>query len=297
MTVNVDIASDVQNLGTGELINLYEIDLSTIPDGSGILRFTDSIDNDYTPIYFNSQSYTPINLETSGFEMSGEGQLPTPTIRVSNVLLTFAPYNYSYEDLVGVKFTRRRTFKKYLDGESEADPSAEFPKDIFVISRIVAQNKYMIEYELSSYMDFQGTKLPKRQIIRDTCTHKYRYYSDGDFIYTLATCPYTRDSATVPSYFNRVGIYTTTASEDVCGQSLADCEVRYACERAFADATSADNLTISDTAPGSPSEGDFWLDTDLTPNVLKRYNGTSWRSYKPDPLPTRAFPSVARMRL
>ena len=33
---------------------------------------------------------------------------------------------------------------------------------------------------------------------------------------------------------------------------------------------------ISNTTPPSPSQDMLWLDTSKTPNVLKRWNGSSW---------------------
>lgn len=35
-------------------------------------------------------------------------------------------------------------------------------------------------------------------------------------------------------------------------------------------------VAISDTAPASPAADDLWIDTSLTPNILKRYDGTAW---------------------
>ena len=37
------------------------------------------------------------------------------------------------DDLLGAEVTRIRTFEKYLDGKPEADPSAKFPDDSFML--------------------------------------------------------------------------------------------------------------------------------------------------------------------
>ena len=37
----------------------------------------------------------------------------------------------------------------------------------------------------------------------------------------------------------------------------------------------SENATVANTAPGSPNDGDYWLDTDVDPNMLKRYSSTS----------------------
>ncbi len=46
--------------------------------------------------------------------------------------------------------------------------------------------------------------------------------------------------------------------------------------------TSKAKLTVGSSAPVSPATGDLWLDTSITPNVLKFYQGTQWLSASPD---------------
>lgn len=293
MTVNEKVASDIQELSPGRLIELYQLDLTVI-GGDTTLYFTPVTEEDNTPITFNSLSYIPIHLETTGWDVSGEGQLPRPIITVSNVLLSFSSYIIDLNDMVGARLTRLRTFKKYLDGESEADPTATFPTDMFVIERKISEDKYTVSFELSAYMDVQGTQIPKRQIIRDTCLHSYRIYSSGGaFDYTNATCPYTKEHAISPSYFDKSGDYTSTASEDRCGKRLGDCTLRFACNRL----SGGETITIADNAPVGPSTDDYWLETSLLPNTLYIWSGSAWLEVKPEPLPTRAFPSVAKLRI
>ncbi len=40
-------------------------------------------------------------------------------------------------------------------------------------------------------------------------------------------------------------------------------------------------MTVASSAPVSPDSGDLWLDTSLTPNVLKFYQGTQWLAASP----------------
>jgi lambda family phage minor tail protein L len=127
----------------------------------------------------------------------------------------------TYNDLLGGHLYRYRTFKKYLDGESHADSNIYFPEDIYVLDKKTGHNKIFIEWELSAYLDFQGTYIPKRQIIRDTCTHVYRTWSVDEFDYTNATCPYTGSD-----YFKRDGS-VTDADLDECGKKLSDCILRF----------------------------------------------------------------------
>ncbi len=286
MTFQSDIASDVQNLAVGNIVSLYEIDLTTIGE-TGVLYFTESIDNDYTPISFNSQEYTPIHMKTEGWQVTGTESLPRPKIYISNVLLTFASYLNSFDNLVGAEFTRRRTLEKYLDGKPEANPNAEFAPDIYRIRSMPQKTKAVAEFELSPYMDYEGIKIPKRQILRDFCRQSYRNYSTDStsFIYTHATCPYTGSYC-----YDRLGNYTTDESLDDCGKELTDCEMRYAGEKATG------TIYIQDGDPGG-IDGDYWLDTDADPNAWYIKFDGSWATLKPNPLPTYAFPSVSRFKI
>ena len=43
------------------------------------------------------------------------------------------------------------------------------------------------------------------------------------------------------------------------------------------------DLNISTTAPSAPVMNELWLDTSVTPNLLKRWNGTTWVSCGAEP--------------
>jgi len=289
------IASDVQNLAVGNIVNLYEIDLTTIGQ-DGYLRFTESIDNDYTPISFGGDEFIPIHMKTDGWSVTSADTLPRPKIMISNVLLTYAAYINSFDSLIGAKFTRRRTLEKYLDGKPEENPSAEFAPDIYRIRTMPQKTKAVAEFELTPYMDFEGINIPKRQIIRDFCRQTYRIWSldSTSFNYTNTTCPYTHDYC-----YTRLGDYTTDESQDDCGKSLSDCEMRYA---GVAASDSKYDVFIQDTEPVGAGPHDYWLNTLDTPNVWYTYSpdfegNYRWVASRPDPLPTYAFPSVSRFRV
>lgn len=38
----------------------------------------------------------------------------------------------------------------------------------------------------------------------------------------------------------------------------------------------AAHVTFGNTAPASPAENDLWIDTSVTPHVLRRFNGSEW---------------------
>ena len=170
---------------------------------------------------FGGNDYTPIAFEAEGFEYSGQGSLPTPKIRVSNVGKVLAAAVISLNDLVGAKFTRIRTFRKHLDDGSDPDVAAIFPREIYNINRKSSHNKIAIEFELASAIDQEGVKIPGRQCIKRICTHKYRVWTGASFDYSEATCPYIGTS-----YYDKTDL-GTTAENDQCAKQLDSCKLRF----------------------------------------------------------------------
>ena len=55
----------------------------------------------------------------------------------------------------------------FADGvNSTADPSAEFPKEIYSIDRKSAETRETVEFELAAPTDLAGVRIPKRQATR-----------------------------------------------------------------------------------------------------------------------------------
>ena len=245
------ITRRVQQSVIGDYVVLFEIDATAI--GSQKFYFTQNV---YAtgPVFWQSNEYTPIEIEAEGFEISGAGALPTPNIRISNVTKIMSSIVIGFGDLVGAKITRWRTLKEYLDDGTFPDPNAHLPPDVFFIDRKTKHNKFMIEWKLSAVMDQEGTKLPRRQILRDTCTFIYRTYNptSGELEYNGAgnQCPYVGNDANPPEtsgpFFDAQGNVTTIDS-DKCGKKLSDCKKR------FVDATN----NVNDPIPGRffPSVG------------------------------------------
>lgn len=296
MSLQEDISKQSQKLNVGTIVKLYELDLTDVGESSTIY-FTESIGRDYTPISFNSRSYTPIDIQATGFGSNSNGTNIRPKLVVSNVLLTLIPYLLSYRNLIGAKLTRRRTLERFLDGYPDANPSAEFTPDVFKIKSIPQRNNYNIEFELSSYIDSETTKVPGRLILRNYCSQIYRIYSSvlSDFSYEKATCPYATDY-----YYTKYGEYTTDKSKDVCGKMEKHCTLRYSGKRAkLVSSTYGKPIYIQDTQPTGVPSLTCWLDTSQVPNVWYIYNtngNNEWNELASLPLPTYAFPSVARFR-
>lgn len=216
-------ASQALSPSKGGLVTLFELDARNLGD-TDIRRFTRDTVEGNTPIFYNGNQYTPVDIEATGFEWGGSGAPPTPTLKISNVSMFAGVLVRQFNDLCGATITRIRTYRDFLDTGATPDPTMTFPIDIFRIERKVAHNKVYVEFELAVLFDQEGLKIPTRQCIRDTCTHIYRRYvaATNSFDYTYATCPYTGTA-----YFKRDGTATSLKSEDMCGKRLSNCTQRF----------------------------------------------------------------------
>lgn len=107
------ITAEIQKLAPSSIIEMFEIDASAV--GGSIYRFHAGKNNLYGDVIWNGLTYSAFPMEVNGFEWSGKGQLPRPTMTVSNVLGTVTALVLMYDDLAGCKVTRIRTLAKFLD--------------------------------------------------------------------------------------------------------------------------------------------------------------------------------------
>jgi len=112
-----EIITDVNSFEPGDIVELFELDLSTgaADDDYPIFRWHSGAGEDINEIVWQGNRYTSFPIEAEGFEFSGKGSLPRPTITIANVTSLLSSAINDYKDLVGGKVTRKRTFAKYLD--------------------------------------------------------------------------------------------------------------------------------------------------------------------------------------
>lgn len=206
--------------------NVVDADtLDFIFAGSGTSPATGTIEliRQQESMVFDGNSYSVIEAEIQGFEWNGQGPLPRPTIRISNVTKLLASAINSANDLVGAKLTRIRTLRKHLDDGSDPDTTAVWPTEVYIVDRKAAQNKLFIEFELASAIDQADQKLPGRQYLRK-CNHRYRVFDPdtGTFDSTNATCPYVGAQS-----FTILDTPTGDGSQDNCSRGLSGCRARF----------------------------------------------------------------------
>ncbi len=200
---------------------LFRLDTTSI--GGDVKYFTQGAYTT-TGVTFGGVYYTPVDVEFSGFETTGVGGLPTPKMKLANTNGVFQAMVNTYGDLVGCVIQRVRTFRQFLDGEPEADPTAYYGPETFRVDRKSSENPIFIEWELAAHFDQEGKMLPGRVVVRDTCLWRYRYFNPttSQFDYSKAQCPYAGGA-----FFDQLGIPTGDPSQDKCGRRLTDCKARF----------------------------------------------------------------------
>ena len=211
------IATDIQRLEQDAIVLMFELDATQF--GGEIMRFA-TAPVDGQPVRFGGVHYLPFPIMADGFEWSGKGPLPRPTLTVAAQDLAFISVVISAADLVGAPVRRLRTYRKHLDDGSDPDPEALFPVDHYVIERKASHNRRQIQFELSVQMDQEGRKIPARQVLRDSCTHRYRWWDGTQYRYEGVTCPYAGAGQWTES-----GAVAANGC-DRCGKRLSDCKLR-----------------------------------------------------------------------
>lgn len=191
------LETDVQQGWHEAIVELFDLDLTPITgDVDDKFYFTNQLKPDNSKIIWQGRTYEPLPILATGYEKNTTGQIAQPSLTVANVMGTFTQVISSLDDLVGAKVTRRRTLGKYLDGELSADPSQEFPLDIFYIERKTGEDALTITWQLGSILDLEGLQLPRRVITQNYCQWKYR----------SSECGYTGS----PLFTSRDGVISKT---------------------------------------------------------------------------------------
>jgi lambda family phage minor tail protein L len=213
----MDINLEIQSLSPSSMMEFFVLDMTNLPGGT-VSYFHAGTNKMTQPVVWQGKTYVALPVEATGFDISTKGALPRPRIKVANVNGMFSALVVANADLIGCKVTRKRTFAKYLDAvnfptgvNATADPSQFFPDDTWIVDMKMAENKYVVEWELSSSLDVQGVKLPFRQIIQNCCTWTYKG----------AECGYVGTA-----YFNTNDVATSQAN-DFCSKRLSSCKLRF----------------------------------------------------------------------
>lgn len=249
------LTSALQEVAPGALIELFQVELNEKQHGvNETYYFHAGLNELRSNVIWAEQEYQAFPIEAEGFEYSGQGTLPRPKIRISNILGSITALLLRLpEGLDGAKVTRIRTLGRFLDEENfslpyvetgyadlnyvsqnpTADPTAEFPREIFYVDRKTVETRDVIEFELASVFDLVGVRAPKRQCI-----------TRCQWVYRSVECGYT---GTV--YYDVNDIPTSDSKKDVCGKRLNSCESRFNVSTRTGSVTAGSSvLTLNSTA-------------------------------------------------
>lgn len=246
--------SDFQKLSVAGIVTLYQLDATrlgggvfywhghvTWEDWAKILDYAgDSslIDNnqlaghDYDisttdkevkrDIIWQGQAYSPVAIKSDGLELRGDGKASMPNLAIANTLNgingAMSALCLQLSDFAGAKLTVITTLAKYLDAANFASGNLqarnEYKKQVWFVEQKTAENASQVTFELSNPVDFEGMKIPCREI-----TNYCHWAVCGR--YRQDPCLYSGSAM-----FTKDGKPTDNQSLDYCGGSLADCKLR-----------------------------------------------------------------------
>lgn len=205
------IPNNLATLDLDAIIPLYTLSDFNLLNPNETIRFCN-----YTGVKFEGDEYLALGCESEGFSLVGQGQLPNPIVRVSNVGRVISDWLYKVKTepnyrLEGSTVTRVLTQRKFLDGQPNQNASIKsFIPDIFILNQVSAETYAAVEFQLATAFDIEGLTLPARAALRN-CSWVYRSAECGWYgaMYDLNNNP------------------TSDPSKDRCNKSLTACRTRY----------------------------------------------------------------------
>lgn len=242
--------SDFQKLSVAGIVTLYQLDATRL--GGGVFYWHGHLSyEDWAYIYefankaqfsnkskriapqgteniivrdiiWQGQAYSPIAIQSDGLELRGDGKASMPNLAIANTLNgingAMSALCLQLSDFAGAKLTVITTLAKYLDAANFAsgNPQArnEYKKQVWFVEQKTAENASQVTFELSNPVDFEGMKIPCREI-----TNYCHWAVCGR--YRQDPCLYSGSAM-----FTKDGKPTDNPSLDYCGGSLADCKLR-----------------------------------------------------------------------
>ena len=179
---SASVVSDLQSINPSAIIELFTLTTTAALHGSATThRFHNGTSlKDNGEIVWAGDTYQRFPIKAEGFAYQ-RGQLPRPTLTVSNALGTITAILLNVNetttgnDLTGATFTRIRTQARFIDAVNfpsnvnpygTPDPTAEYAREVFLIDRKSTENREVVVFELATASDMAGVRAPKRQCTR-----------------------------------------------------------------------------------------------------------------------------------
>ncbi|MDQ9872370.1 phage minor tail protein L [Acinetobacter baumannii] len=250
----MSLNSDFQKLYVDGLITLFELDASALGAGilrfHGHISFQDwekiysSIGTEgligsdsgsigkvfdvgtdkvwHRNIVWQGQTFEPMALEVSGLEMRSDGKASAPTLSMANniggIQNAVSALCLQFSDFAGAKLKVITTLAKYLDAENFSQgnltASNEAKEQLWYIEQKTSENAQAVTFELSNPIDFEGLKIPVRQI-----SNYCHWCAMGNF--RGEECQYTG-----AAMFTDKDEPTDNPALDRCSGRLSSCRIR-----------------------------------------------------------------------
>ena len=148
-----------------------------------VFQFCDMTNAGYQSIIFNGVTYAPFPILSAKFGYDGTGKPVRPTLAASNINGYVSQLLLNNQNLIGAMFIRQRVFARFLDAANWSnnvnpwgtpDPTAAYPQEIWYVNRKTKEDQQAVEWELASLFETDGLRLPRRQMLSNVCSWKYR---------------------------------------------------------------------------------------------------------------------------
>ena len=242
--------SDFQKLSVAGIVTLYQLDATRL--GGGVFYWHGHLSyEDWAYIYefankaqfsskakrvapqgteniivrdiiWQGQAYSPVAIKSDGLELRGDGKASMPNLAIANTLNgingAMSALCLQLSDFAGAKLTVITTLAKYLDAANFAsgNPQArnEYKKQVWFVEQKTAENASQVTFELSNPVDFEGMKIPCREITNYCHWAVCGRYRQDPCLYSGA------------AMFTKDGKPTDDPSLDYCGGTIESCRLR-----------------------------------------------------------------------
>lgn len=176
----------------------------------------------YRTIVWQGETFEPMALEVSGLERRSDGKASSPTFsmqnNISGIQGAVSAYCLQFSDFAGAKLKVITTLAKYLDpiNFSNGNPTAasDAEEQLWYVEQKTSENAQAVTFELSNPIDFEGLRIPVRQI-----SNYCNWSAVGD--YRGEECQYMG-----AAMFTEKDEPTDNPALDRCGGRLSSCRVR-----------------------------------------------------------------------
>lgn len=178
--METNIHKEIFELEPSTLISLFSIDLSNKTNNNDFYRFHGGENGYEGDIVFKTKTYRYYPVKATGFTYD-ESKPPRPTITFDNSDGFMSLKLKYFDNFLGYRFTRTRTFVKFLDDinfpnfrNPHSTDRSSFPEEEYVFNKKTTENDAIVSFEISSPLDLEMANIPARDVIYNSCRWCYR---------------------------------------------------------------------------------------------------------------------------